>query len=345
MKDFAPRLLAWYRQHGRHDLPWQNTRDPYAIWVSEIMLQQTQVATVIPYYQRFMGSFPDIVSLAAADEDEVLALWAGLGYYSRARNLHKAAQILLDKFGGRFPESWEQIVDLPGIGPSTAAAISAFAWNKRRPILDGNVKRVLARCFAVDGWPGTAAVQKQLWELADALTPATETSAYTQAIMDLGATLCRRNQPRCGECPFSNDCLAHQQDCVSRYPGKKPKKSIPLRHAVFLIIRDRNDATLLIKRPPSGIWGGLWSLPEHRVSDESARWAENQLGLFIRPESPLSSFRHTFSHYHLDICPVPARLVDIKNGIRDAPGMIWLKPGETPPGIPAPVKKILEKLP
>ena len=345
MRDFAPRLLAWFEQHGRHDLPWQNTCDPYAIWISEIMLQQTQVATVIPYYQRFMESFPDITSLSAASGDEVLAHWAGLGYYSRARNLHRAARLMQEQHGGRFPENREKIIALPGVGPSTAGAIMAFAWNQRQPILDGNVKRVLARCFAVDGWPGTTAVQKQLWQLADKLTPETEVSAYTQAIMDLGATLCTRSKPRCDECPFCRDCRAHQQDAVGRYPGKRPGKTLPVRRATFLVIRDQNNATLLIKRPPAGIWGGLWSLPEHGSEVDSERWAANQLGLHIRPQPPLSCFRHTFSHFHLDINPVPARLVDMKNKVNDSGDMIWLKPGDTPPGMPAPVKKIMEKLP
>ncbi len=339
---FASRLLAWFDQYGRHDLPWQNTRDPYAIWISEIMLQQTQVATVIPYYQRFMASFPDIASLANASDDSVLEHWAGLGYYSRARNLHKAAKFIRDQHGGRFPRNFDQILALPGIGPSTAGAISSFAWNERRTILDGNVKRVLTRAFAVEGWPGDGVVHKRLWALAERLTPSKRVSAYTQAIMDLGATLCTRAKPRCDACPFQSDCLALKSDAVNNYPGKKPKKTLPVRRAVFLVIRNRENAVLLLKRPPTGIWGGLWSLPEHDENQHSETWANDQLGLIINAQPPLPPFRHTFSHYHLDITPTPARLTDTTPGIRDDIDAIWLAPEQAAPGVPAPIKKILE---
>jgi len=261
-KTFAIHLLKWYRQHGRHDLPWQKNKSLYSVWVSEIMLQQTQVVTVIPYYQNFMQRFPDIASLAAATQDEALRYWAGLGYYSRARNLHKAAALIVESHQGVFPVTYDEVLALPGIGPSTAGAILAQATGQRHAILDGNVKRVLARYQAIEGWPGQKTVEKQLWKYAESFTPESNVADYTQAIMDLGATLCARSSPKCDACPLVTDCKAFQLNRTAELPTKKPKKAIPVKQKRFLIIRNKRGEMLMEKRPPSGIWGGLWSLPE-----------------------------------------------------------------------------------
>ena len=261
MSDFAERLLDWFDDHGRKDLPWQRGINPYRVWISEIMLQQTQVQTVIPYYERFMQSFPDLQSLADADIDAVLQHWSGLGYYARARNLHKAAGAIRDNFAGEFPTAFDDVVELPGIGQSTAGAILAIAGNQRHAILDGNVKRVLARHAAVAGWPGKTDVSKQLWALAEARTPQQRVADYTQAIMDLGATLCTRSKPNCAACPVASDCAARIADDVAAYPGRKPKKAKPLRQTT-MVIAVNGAAVFLQRRPPVGIWGGLWSLPE-----------------------------------------------------------------------------------
>ncbi|NBB92056.1 MAG: A/G-specific adenine glycosylase, partial [Gammaproteobacteria bacterium] len=260
--DFAQRLLAWWEQHGRHDLPWQQERSPYRVWVAEIMLQQTQVGTVIPYFERFMGRFPDLPSLAHAPIDDVLAHWSGLGYYARARNLHAAAVRCLEEHGGDLPPDAESLERLPGIGRSTANAIVAQAQDRRAPILDGNVKRVLARHAGVEGWPGRSAVLRSLWQEAEALTPQDRARDYTQAIMDLGATLCTPRRPACERCPVDEDCFARRADRVEELPAPKPKRSRPLRDATLVIIENDRGELLLQRRPPSGIWGGLWSLPE-----------------------------------------------------------------------------------
>lgn len=262
---FAPTLIAWQRKHGRHDLPWQNTRDPYRIWLSEIMLQQTQVSTVVPYYVRFLERYPDVAALAAAPIDDVMALWAGLGYYSRARNLHRCAQAVVERHGGAFPASPEALAELPGIGRSTAAAIASFAFGARATILDGNVKRVLARVFGVEGFPGDKRIENEMWALAEALLPdaaePTDVTAYTQGLMDLGATLCVRGKPECGRCPFAGECVAQRSGRQRELPAARPKKAVPTRRTWMLVLRD-GDAVLLQRRPPAGIWGGLWSLPE-----------------------------------------------------------------------------------
>ncbi len=300
---FAARLLHWYDQHGRHDLPWQTDKSLYRVWISEVMLQQTQVATVIPYYDRFMQRFGNIETLADASQDDVLLHWAGLGYYSRARNIHKAAGIITESYQGYFPTQYDDVLALPGIGPSTAGAILAQALGQRHAILDGNVKRVLARYQAVEGWPGHKQIEKRLWKLAEGCTPEQNVASYTQAIMDLGATVCKRSSPGCGICPLSNDCKALQQDLVTSLPTRKAKKILPVREKRFLIIRNEQGDYLMEKRPPSGIWGGLWSLPEMAIDEPVDHVVRDNWQLSVNKHRDLPAFRHTFSHFHLDITP------------------------------------------
>jgi A/G-specific adenine glycosylase len=343
MNDFAQRLIAWQQQHGRHDLPWQNTTDPYAIWVSEIMLQQTQVSAVIPYYQRFMTRFPDIAALAGASEDHVLEHWSGLGYYSRARNLHAAAKQIMNLHEGRFPQNVELIEALPGIGRSTAAAIASFAFSQRHAILDGNVKRVLARCFGIDGWPGQPAVEKRMWLLAETLLPEENIEAYTQGIMDLGATLCARSKPSCPACPYVDVCVAHAESRVAELPTPKPRKTIPEKKTVMLLLLSGNEI-LLEKRPPSGIWGGLWSLPEIDVDADALKAVRERFGFeaAVLP-APMVPFSHTFSHFRLEITPQP---VHVSKSLRaEESGRLWLGREEAlGAALPAPVRKLLEQL-
>lgn len=295
---FATRLVAWQKQHGRHDLPWQ-VRDPYRVWLSEIMLQQTQVTAVLEYYARFLQRFPDVAALAAASVDEVLALWSGLGYYSRARNLHKAALMVMEEFGGQFPAQREALQRLPGVGRSTAAAIASFAFAQRETILDGNVKRVLTRCFGIAGFPGEKAVEKQLWALAEALLPAdgSQMTAYTQGLMDLGATVCGR-KPACTVCPMVDGCVAAQQGRTHELPTPRPKKAQPTRHTVMLLAQ-HGERIWLERRPPSGIWGGLLSLPEFADSMALERWLECMGQGDVLPSWP--ELEHVFTHYRLII--------------------------------------------
>ncbi len=309
-KQFANQVIAWYHQQGRKHLPWQQNKTPYSVWVSEIMLQQTQVATVIPYYQRFMTSFPTITDLAKADEDNVLHHWTGLGYYARARNLHKAAQLINSEYHGVFPENIEQVIALPGIGRSTAGAILSLALNQHHPILDGNVKRVLARNYLVAGYNGLAKFDKALWQLSETLTPATDTSFYTQAMMDLGATVCTRSKPNCELCPVKTSCLAMASSQQENFPQKKPKKKIPEKNTIMVIPRittANSDKVLMEKRPPAGIWGGLWCFYEVSNKNEIDNLLQS-LGLKIiakkNSKQELTTFRHTFSHFHLDISPI-----------------------------------------
>lgn len=309
-KKFKQQVLDWYHEQGRKHLPWQQNKTPYRVWISEIMLQQTQVATVIPYYEKFMASFPDINALAEADEDNVLHHWTGLGYYARARNLHKAAKIMADTYQGEFPQTLDEVVALPGIGRSTAGAILSLSLNKHHAILDGNVKRVLARCYTVDGHNGQAKFEQQLWPIAETLTPKQEVAAYNQAMMDLGAMVCTRSKPHCEECPLQSGCLAFAGDKQTLYPQKKPKKITPVRTTVMIIprITDKNaisatSKVLLEKRPPTGIWGGLWCF--HEVETLSKIDAHMKtLGLQVKSKQSLPPFRHTFSHFHLDIEPI-----------------------------------------
>jgi A/G-specific adenine glycosylase len=296
---FAERIVAWYDVHGRKTLPWQLNKTPYSVWVSEIMLQQTQVATVIGYYQKFMARFPDILTLANAPQDEVLHFWTGLGYYARARNLQKAAQIIRDNHQGRFPEDIEQVLALPGIGLSTAGAILSLSLQQHHPILDGNVKRVLARHGAIEGWPGQKVVENRLWEMTKLKTPKSEVAKYNQAMMDLGASLCSRSKPQCELCPVSDDCQAFSTQTQANFPGKKPKKIIPEK-AAWMLVLVQDGKVLMNKRPPVGIWGGLWCFPQF----DSQQALEQQLideGLAHLTPLPHICFRHTFSHFHLDI--------------------------------------------
>ncbi|MFQ2750776.1 A/G-specific adenine glycosylase [Aeromonas caviae] len=299
---FATRILDWYQIHGRKTLPWQQDKTPYRVWVSEIMLQQTQVATVIPYYERFMARFPDVLALANAPIDEVLHHWTGLGYYARARNLHKAAQQIRDLHGGLFPEQLEEVMALPGIGRSTAGAVLSLSLGQPHAILDGNVKRVLTRWLALAGWPGQKQVEHDLWELATRLTPRVGVAQYNQAMMDMGATVCTRSKPACERCPVQADCQGLSQGNPTAYPHSRPKKSIPARNGIMLIIR-HGDQLLLEKRPPQGIWGGLYCFPQvESLTEVTGRLRE--LGLEDAAYQELAGFRHTFSHFHLDIRPL-----------------------------------------
>ena len=342
---FSQKLLLWFSQHGRHDLPWQQNRTLYRVWVSEIMLQQTQVATVIPYFERFMSRFPSIQTLADASLDEVLHLWTGLGYYARARNLHKAAQIIRDGYANQFPEEFEFVLALPGIGRSTAGAILAQALGQQHVILDGNVKRVLTRLYAIEGWPGKKDIENQLWTLAESLTPEKQLADYTQAIMDLGATACAR-KPNCPACPVIDLCMAHQQNNVSDYPTPKKRKALPVKTTHMLVLKNKAGDILLQQRPPSGIWGGLWSLPEYseNSTDNIHKWCEQYLGLRIDNIKSQPLFRHTFSHFHLDITPVSCRVKSPANHVMEATNRVWYNTQRPESlGLPAPVLKILNR--
>ncbi|WP_295804146.1 A/G-specific adenine glycosylase [uncultured Microbulbifer sp.] len=349
---FQQALLAWFDQHGRHDLPWQQNINPYRVWVSEIMLQQTQVTAVIPYYQRFMESFPTLEALATASQDAVLAHWSGLGYYARARNLHKCAQAVVSQHGGKFPQDVEALAELPGIGRSTAGAIASISMNLAAPILDGNVKRVLARMHAVDGWPGQTTVAKRLWEIAERYTPESRTGDYTQAMMDLGATLCSRARPACERCPFAKNCTAHAQGNPTDYPGKKPKKEKPVRQTTLLLI-EHDGELYLEQRPATGIWGGLWIPPQLEGDDGGEASAQEWLAsrdLSAGEVQPLPPMRHTFTHFHLDIHPVwiqlPARPSQVAEG---SSGWYKLRQLDRPRsaqdlGLPAPIAKLVKQL-
>lgn len=343
MSDFANRLVAWQKEYGRHNLPWQNTTDPYAIWVSEIMLQQTQVTAVIGYYSKFMQRFPNIVSLANATQDEVLQHWSGLGYYSRARNLHKAAQTIMQTHDGNFPQDFATIQTLSGIGRSTAAAIAAFSFNQAQTILDGNVKRVLARHFLIEGWPSHPKIEKQLWSLAEGLLPEQGMIAYTQGLMDLGATLCTRSKPKCSFCPVNQSCGAYALGRVKELPTTKPRKAIPEKQVTMLIFR-RGNEVMLEKRPQSGIWGGLWSFPEIEMAEDAATIALERFGLSTLPEQPLPILSHAFTHFKLDILPQPLVVSEEMNKVSEA-GQIWLTIEDAiAAAVPTPVKKILLSL-
>lgn len=337
---FADAVLVWFDQHGRHDLPWQAEKTAYRTWLSEIMLQQTQVTTVIPYYQRFIERFPDVHSLADADQDEVLHLWTGLGYYARARNLHKAARIVSRELDGNFPTSVEGLEALPGIGRSTAGAVLSISTGQWAPILDGNVKRVLARFYALDQWPGTSASQKLLWQWAEQLTPRQRTGDYTQAMMDLGATLCRRSKPACERCPLQVHCQAYAQDLQHSLPLPRPKKVLPEKQTLMLLIHNQDGHILLYQRPPTGLWGGLWSLPQ--VQDLRDAASETGLNLALDSAQPMTPLRHTFSHFHLDITPVRVRLHDDAETVMETQPTRWYNPAKPASiGLAAPVKKLL----
>src|SRR5450756_9648 len=342
MHSFSSRLIAWQRTHGRHDLPWQGA-SAYHVWLSEIMLQQTQVATVIPYYQRFTASFPTIAVLAAATEEQVLAHWSGLGYYARGRNLHKAAQIIVEKHHGKFPRDLEHILELPGIGRSTAAAICALAYHEKRQILDGNVKRVLARYCGISGSPNEKVVEAQLWQQAEALLPQSDIASYIQAQMDLGATLCTRSKPKCGECPVHSDCVAFQSGRVSELPTPRPRKAVPERHSTFLLLMHGNDI-LLEKRPGSGIWGGLWCPPQLDDRQDVVADYVQRSGMKVSERIELAAFTHTFTHFKLHITPLLLHVARKPQLVQQA-GSIWLDVEEAlQAAIPTPVRTLLEKV-
>jgi A/G-specific adenine glycosylase len=340
--DFAQRLLGWHESSGRHDLPWQHPREPYRVWLSEIMLQQTQVQTVIPYFERFVRELPTLAALAAADEDRVVALWAGLGYYARARNLHKAAQTCVAEHGGELPRDFEALAALPGIGRSTAGAILAQAHGLRFAILDGNVKRVLCRYHGVSGWPGSGPVEKQLWELAEAHLPDARLADYTQAIMDFGATLCTRSDPSCVLCPLQEGCVALREGRTTELPESKPGKPLPERRTLMLLLRDGEDRVLLVRRPPTGVWSGMWSLPEVADHDEARDFVAAASAVDFEDNIPLPLIEHTFSHYRLHIAPLLWRGAAPAARIGDNQGQRWQALDSLDEvGLPAPVRKLL----
>jgi len=332
---FAGRLLAWWQKNGRHDLPWQIERSPYRVWVSEIMLQQTQVRTAAPYFLRFMARFPTLETLAEAHLDEVLSEWTGLGYYARARNLHTAARRCLTDHGGRLPSDPDRLVALPGIGPSTANAIVAQAWDRKATILDGNVKRVLSRHAAIEGWPGRSSVEKTLWEIADRHTPETRAADYTQAIMDLGAVLCTTRSPDCQACPVSADCAALAKGRVDEFPGKKPRAQRPHKQSQFLVLRDRDNRVLLTRRPPSGIWGGLWCFPHPAPFEEA---------ISSQPRLEIEDIQHEFSHFRLTLQFVHAQTAQASL-VRESQESRWCSlPDALRLGVPRPVQRVLQSL-
>lgn len=342
---FSQQVLEWFDQFGRKDLPWQKDINPYRVWLSEIMLQQTQVGTVIPYFERFTAELPTLKDLANAEDDKVLHLWTGLGYYSRARNLHNTAKQVYADYNGKLPGTVEELCQLPGIGRSTAAAIVSIAFKQPAAILDGNVKRVLARYFAVDGWPGQTKVLKELWQHAENLSPQRRPADYSQAMMDLGATLCTRSKPACDRCPLIKDCKAYSQQNQSQYPGKKPKKVIPVKATQMLMIKNPAGEILLEKRPASGIWGGLWIFPQLDLKQDSKNYCHEQLASQIKTIELLPNLRHTFSHYHLDITPVAIQLKNDPAIVMESSRQLWYnlqQPVEI--GLAAPIKKLLTKL-
>lgn len=345
-QDFSQIVLLWYEEHGRKHLPWQQNITPYRVWISEIMLQQTQVNTVIPYYERFMESFPNVQKLAQATQDEVLHHWTGLGYYARARNLHACAKIICDKYQKNFPRSVDELNQLPGIGRSTAGAIASISMDIQAPILDGNVKRVLTRFFAIEGWPGKTLVEKELWKIATQLTPNQDHQKYTQAMMDLGAIICTRTKPACGICPLQPNCLGYKTGHPVQFPHSKPKKSKPSKQTKMLLIEnpENPEEYLLLQRPQSGIWGGLWSFPEIQPDLDVEQWIENQLASKVKHKEELSSFRHTFSHYHLDITPIRIQLTTQINKVREAADHWYNINAPSQIGLAAPVKTLLEQM-
>jgi A/G-specific adenine glycosylase len=340
---FATRVVRWQRRHGRHGLPWQGTRDAYRIWLSEVMLQQTQVSTVLPYFERFTARFPAVTDLAAASEEEVLALWSGLGYYARARNMHRAARVVAARFGGIFPTRFEDLVELPGVGRSTAAAIAAFAGGERRAILDGNVRRVLARHAGIGGDATSAATLARLWGEAEARLPRRSIEAYTQGMMDLGAQLCGARNPACDACPVAEDCVARRERRVGELPGRRARAAHRRRTVAMLVVLSGGEV-LLEKRPASGIWGGLWSLPEAPADAEPMAQLRSRFGIEGRSLAPLEPFEHAFTHFTLEVTPWR---IDIRKpaAIAAEQGTTWLSLGDIAgAALPSPVKKLLRRL-
>ena len=341
-QQFADALLRWFDQHGRKHLPWQQSITPYRVWVSEIMLQQTQVATVVPYYEKFMARFPNVTALAEAPLDDVLHHWSGLGYYSRAKNLHKAAIQIVERYAGKFPSTQDDLEALPGIGRSTAGAIRSIAFEQQGVILDGNVKRVIARLFAIEGWPQAPKVQKKLWAEAEQLVPSKRNRDYSQAMMDMGATLCKRSNPLCDLCPFDVVCQAKLQDRLNLIPGKKPKKVLPVKHTIMLVCQ-RGSEYLLYQRPLEGLWPGLWSFPEFACGKRLVEEAKDQLKLNVSQFEKRFSFRHTFSHFHLEIDVMHAKVKSAESIACE--GVKWFNPlAPEALGLAAPITKIFDQL-
>ncbi|HWQ38610.1 MAG TPA: A/G-specific adenine glycosylase [Burkholderiales bacterium] len=343
MPQFAERIIEWQRRAGRHDLPWQRGRDAYRIWLSEIMLQQTQVAAVVPYFERFAARFPDVASLARAAEDAVLQMWSGLGYYARARNLHRAARLIMERHGGRFPHRFEDIAALPGVGRSTAGAIAVFAFGQRHPILDGNVKRVFARYFGIDGYPGEAAVARQLWARAQAALPQANVDAYIQGLMDLGATVCTRARPRCADCPLAPECVAHREARVDSVPAPRPRRVLPQRAVRMLVLR-RAPEVLLERRPASGVWGALWCFPELAEALDADETAWERFGARIGRWRMLPPVNHAFTHFRLEIRALLGDVTTVEPRAQ-SPGFVWLSVDRAlGAAIPSPVRAILRRI-
>ncbi len=342
--DFAARLLAWFDLSGRHDLPWQHPRTPYRVWLAEIMLQQTQVKTATPYFASFVATFPTLAALATASLDDVLAQWSGLGYYARARNLHRAARLCMTLYGGELPRDYDALVALPGIGRSTAGAILAQAWGARFAILDGNVKRVLTRYHGIAGWPNLPAVEKQLWAIAEAHLPKARLADYTQAQMDLGATLCTRRNPACMLCALQDNCVALRDGRVQELPTSRPGKPLPERSAIVLLVENSVGEILLQRRPPTGIWASLWSLPEAENHDQARVWfAANLHGDYDHAE-PLARIPHTFTHYRLHLQPLRWRALTPRDTVRDNDALRWVARTDLLSlGLPAPIRKLLSE--
>ncbi len=339
---FTPTLLAWYDMNGRKNLPWQHPKTAYRIWISEIMLQQTQVKTAIPYFVRFIERFSDVYQLASASEDEVLAHWSGLGYYSRARNIHKTAQLLCNDFQGEFPQEVDVLKRLPGIGPSTAAAIASLAFNKPTAILDGNVKRVLSRYFLIAG-PPSSRLEQQLWQLANACMPDDRCADYTQAIMDMGATCCTPKNPNCGQCPLANTCQAHQTDAVAHYPQKKIKRALPVKKEQFILMHSPDNRIYLEKRPPTGIWGGLWSLPSIAEHDCPTAFIRKTYQAEVSKTQAIMAIKHSFSHFHLHISALATECRFSVAEVAEMPGR-WFGFDEIDQlGLSSPMAKIIAK--
>jgi A/G-specific adenine glycosylase len=346
VSQFAAALITWHRDHGRHDLPWQRTGSPYHIWLSEIMLQQTQVASVIPYYTRFLQRFPDLSALAAAPLDEVLGLWSGLGYYARARNLHRTARLIENDYGGRFPEQPQDIAQLPGVGRSTAAAIAVFAFGARAAILDGNVKRVLCRAYGIDGWPGSPAVEQRLWALAESLLPSHDHAVYIQAQMDLGATMCTRSRPACERCPLAAQCVAYATGRTTALPTPRPRRAVPQTSARFALIFQAGQV-LLERRPPAGVWGGLLAPPEIPLDAcDAAAWLVATFSLEARAITEHPPLEHAFSHFRLTLQPVHFDVAGHARGTlaADESRHLWLPLDQLDgAALPAPVRKLLTR--
>lgn len=343
-QEFSPLLLSWFDGHGRKNLPWQLPRSPYRVWISEIMLQQTQVQTVIPYFTRFISRFPTLTDLANASEDEVLSLWSGLGYYSRARNIHHTAKIINEHHQGNFPMTLERLEDLPGIGPSTAAAILSQAFNQPTAILDGNVKRVLTRFFRIQGWTEQAAVKRRLWELAQQCMPKERCADYTQAIMDLGALCCTNKKPNCLNCPLQQNCLAFKYQEQHLYPTKKIKKQVPTEEEQFLVLYNEQGLIFLEKRPPTGLWGGLWCLPRLNTNACPLEYIHDRYALLGEEPKSIMKFKHRFSHFHLAIDALKIKTKALKNRLSESQGQWFAQEELSSLGLAKPIHVILSRV-